>query len=288
LHKKLRSISSLPAPVRILLFLLVLVICWAPFAGVIYGYFHTARDMTDPGVLNLLNILVNGGLGGMFIIMLPWWNQAVYGRHQPFSFFGLVGNQRNFLGFLQGWGMGFSSLLLLYFIQGLLGLLEWQPVTIPLGQLLGGGLLSSVGVGFIEELVFRGWILTELEADYSLSVSLWSTALFFAATHFIKPVSTMLAMFPQFPGLTVLGLLLVWAKRSQQNLLGVSIGLHAGIIGVVYLMDVGKMVKYTNRLPDWITGAGTPAAGLMGIIGLLSLASFFALQNRSLRLRGDR
>jgi uncharacterized protein len=266
--------------VRILVFLLVLVVCWAPFATVIYVYFNTARDMTDPGVLNLLNILVNGGLGVMFIVMLPWWSEAVYGRKKPFAFFGVVGSQRNFLGFLQGWGMGFSSLLLLYFIQGLLGLLEWQPVTMPLGELLGGGLLSSIGVGFIEELVFRGWILTELEADYSRSVSLWSTSLFFAATHFIKPLSTMLAMFPQFPGLTVMGLLLVWAKRSQQNLLGVSIGLHAGIIGVVYLMDVGKMVKHTNRLPDWITGGGTPAAGLMGIIGLMSLAGFFALQNR--------
>ena len=265
---------------RILLFLLVLVICWAPFAAMIYGYFNTARDLTDPGVLNLLNILVNGGLGGMFLVMLPWWNRAVYGRKKPFGFFGLVANQRSLFGFLQGWGMGFSSLLLLYFIQGLLGLLEWQPVSMPLEQLLGGGLLSSVGVGFIEELVFRGWILTELEADYSLAVSLWSNALLFAIIHFVKPLSVMLAMFPQFPGLTVLGLLLVWAKRSQQNLLGVSIGLHAGIIGVVYLVDVGKMVKYTNLAPAWITGAGTPAAGLMGIIGLLSLASFFALQNR--------
>ncbi len=280
MSKQLRSIANLPAPVRILLFLLVLVICWAPFAGVIYGYFNTARDMADPGVLNLLNILVMGGLGGMFIVMLPWWNQAVYVRKKPFEFFGLVGSQRNFLGFLQGWGMGFSALLSLYFIQGLLGLLEWQPVTIPLGQLLGGGLLSSVGVGFIEELVFRGWILTELEADYSLSISMWSNALIFAALHFIKPLNVMLIMLPQFPGLTTMGLLMILAKRSQQNLLGVSIGLHAGTIGVVYLIDVGKMVKYTNRLPDWITGAGTPAAGLMGIIGLMSLAGFFALQNR--------
>jgi uncharacterized protein len=282
LNKKLRSIANLPAPVRILLFLLVLVICWAPFAAVIYGYFNTTRNMTDPGVLNLLNILVMGGLGVVFLVMLPWWNQAVYGRQKPFQFFGLVGSQRNFLGFLQGWGMGFSSLLSLYFIQGLLGLLEWQPVTMPLGQLLGGGLLSSVGVGFIEELVFRGWILVELEADYSLAVSMWSNALIFAALHFIKPLSVMLVMLPQFPGLTIMGLLMILAKRSQQNLLGVSIGLHAGTIGVVYLVDVGKMVKYTNRAPDWITGAGTPAAGLMGIIGLMSLASFFALQNQSL------
>jgi uncharacterized protein len=90
-------------------------------------------------------------------------------------------------------------------------------------------------------------------------------------------------MLPQFPGLTSMGLLMVLAKRSQQNLLGISIGLHAGTIGVVYLVDVGKMVKYTHRVPDWITGVyGMPAAGLMGIIGLMSLAGYFALQNRKI------
>jgi uncharacterized protein len=280
LNKYLKSIANLPAIVRILAFLLLLVVGWTPVAGIIHSYFKLTQDLTDPGVLNLLNILVMGGLGVFFMVMLPWWNRAVYGRERAYRFLGLVGNHRNAWGFLQGWGIGFSALLMLYFIQGLLGFLEWQPVTIPWGQLLGGGLLSSVGVGFIEELVFRGWILTELEADYSRSISLWSNALIFAAVHFIKPLSIMLVTLPQFPGLTIMGLLLVWAKRSQQNLLGISIGLHAGIIGVVYLVDVGKMVKYTNRVPEWITGVyGMPAAGLMGIIGLMSLAGYFAFQN---------
>jgi uncharacterized protein len=266
-----------------LAFLLLLIIGWAPVAGIIYGYFKFARDLNDPGVLNLLNIFVMGGLGVFFIVMLPWWNKAVYDRERAFSFLGLVGSRRNALGFLRGWAMGFSSLLFLYLLQGWLGWLEWQPVAVPWEQLIGGGLLSSIGVGFVEELVFRGWILVELEADYSLAVSMWSNALIFAALHFIKPLSVMLVMLPQFPGLTSMGLLMVLAKRSQQNLLGISIGLHAGTIGVVYLVDVGKMVKYTHRVPDWITGVyGMPAAGLMGIIGLMSLAGYFALQNRKI------
>jgi uncharacterized protein len=281
LNKKFSSISNLPAVLRILAFLLLLVIGWAPFAGLIHGYFKATRDLTDPGVLNLQNIFVMGGLGVFFIVMLPWWNKAVYGRERVFSFYGLVNSRRNIVGFLRGWAMGFSSLLFLYLLQGWLGWLKWQPVAVPWGELIGGGVLSSIGVGFIEELVFRGWILVELEADYSLSVSMWSNALIFAALHFIKPLNVMLIMLPQFPGLTIMGLLMILAKRSQQNLLGISIGLHAGTIGVVYLVDVGKMVKYTNQVPDWITGIyGTPAAGLMGIIGLMSLAGHFALQNR--------
>jgi uncharacterized protein len=44
----------------------------------------------------------------------------------------------------------------------------------------------------------------------------------------------------------------------------------------VYLVDVGKMVKYTNQVSDWITGiGGMPSAGLMGILGLANLAMYF-------------
>jgi uncharacterized protein len=281
LTKQLRSIAKLPAPVRILTFLLVLVIGWTPFATAIHIYFRATQNMNDPEVLNVLNILEKGGLGVCFLVASPWWNKAVYGRSKVFSFFGLAISRRNLIGFLRGWAIGFSSLLFLYLVQGWLGWLTWQPATIPWGQLIGGGLLSSIGVGFIEELVFRGWILTEFEADYSLAVSMWSNALLFAVIHFIRPLPVMLMSLPQFPGLTVLGLLLILAKRGQQNLLGISIGLHAGIIGVVYLVDVGKLVKYTERVPEWVTGVyGTPSAGLIGIIGLMSLAGYFGLHNQ--------
>jgi uncharacterized protein len=278
---RLKSIANLPAPVRILAFLLVLVVGWAPCAAMIYGYFKFARDLNDPGVLNLLNIFVMGGLGVFFIVMLPWWSKTVYGRDRAFGFLGLVGSRRNAIGFLRGWVIGFSALGLFYLGQGWLGWLEWQPVKVPWGQLIGGGLLSSLGVGFAEELVFRGWMLSELEADYSLAVSLWSNALIFAALHFGKPLSQMLGLLPQFPGLTIMGLMLVLAKRSQQNLLGISIGLHAGIIGVVYLVDVGKMVKYTHQVPDWITGIyGMPSAGILGIVALSLLSGYFAVCGR--------
>jgi uncharacterized protein len=275
----LQRLAQYPAPVRILVFLLGLALGWAPFAGAIYFYIGRTNNPQDPEVANLLNILVMGGLGLFFLLALPFWQRLVYSRSHPFRHIGLVGSRRNGFGFLRGWAIGFSSTALIFYLQGLFGWLEWQPAQRPWSEIIGGGILSSFGVAFGEELFFRGWILTELEADYSPSLALWSSSLIFAALHFLKPLATMLAQLPQFPGLCLMGLVMALAKRSQGNLLGISIGLHAGMIGVVYLMNVGQLVHYNQRVSDWITGIyGVPTAGLMGIIGLSNLLFYFKLK----------
>ena len=131
------------------------------------------------------------------------------------------------------------------------------------------GLLTACGVSLAEELFFRGWLLTELEKDYSPAVSLWLNAVIFAILHFLKPAAEMLRTLPQFPGLLLLGLILVWAKRSHRNCLGICLGLHAGLIWSYYAVNVGELVQYTQRVPLWITGVdGNPLAGILGI-GLL-------------------
>lgn len=233
--------------------------------------------MSDPGVINLLNIWVMGGLAVLFVLFLPWWHRRVYDQPRAFRSIGLVSSRRNWLGFLGGWLNGLVSTLGLFALQGALGWLVWQPIAIPWPELIAGGLLSSVGVGLAEELFFRGWLLQELETDYSLTTALTANSLIFAALHFMKPLAAMLGSLPQFPGLVILGAVLVLAKRSQKNLLGISIGLHAGMIGAIYLINVGKLVRYTGTVSDWITGInGQPHAGLLGIIALAILAGYFA------------
>jgi uncharacterized protein len=278
--KRLKWIANLPAPIRILIFLLVSIMAWVPFASAIYGYFKLTYDLTDPGVLNLLNIFVMGGLGGTFITILPWWMKAIYGREQAFRHLGLGAGYANTFGLLRGFFIGFSSLFLLYLVQSFLGWLTWQQAATPWSELIGGGLLSSFGVSFAEELVFRGWMLDELETDYSPPLALWIVSLIFAALHFGNPLHIILG-WPRFLGLTILGLLLVLAKRSQKNLLGISIGLHAGLISVIYLVNVGKIAKYTNQVPEWVTGiGGNPSAGILGIMSLVALLWYFARLNR--------
>ncbi len=277
----LQRIASRPAPVRILAFLLVVVLLWAPWVGLVHTFFQFTQDLTDPGVLNLLNIWVMGGVAIIFLLLLPWWRRRVYDQPRAFRAIGLIPSRRNLLGFGRGWLIGLVFVLGLFALQGACGWLVWQPLAIPWPQLIGGGLFSSIGVGLAEELFFRGWLLHELEADYSRPVALVVDSLIYAVLHFMKPIAAMLSGLPQFPGLVLLGAVLVLAKRSQKNLLGISIGLHAGMIGAIYLINVGQLVKYTGQVSDWITGIyGAPHAGLLGIVALATLAGYFAQINQ--------
>jgi len=68
-------------------------------------------------------------------------------------------------------------------------------------------------------------------------------------------------------------LTLVWAKRSSGELLGLPIGIHAGLVWGYYILNVGKLVQYSDRVSPWITGVdGNPIAGVMGLLFLGVLA----------------
>ncbi|HEY9753505.1 MAG TPA: CPBP family intramembrane glutamate endopeptidase, partial [Coleofasciculaceae cyanobacterium] len=44
------------------------------------------------------------------------------------------------------------------------------------------------------------------------------------------------------------------------------IGLHGGLIWSYYLVKVGQLFQYTNRVPEWVTGIdGNPLSGIMGL-----------------------
>jgi hypothetical protein len=115
--------------------------------------------------------------------------------------------------------------------------------------------------------------LDELQRDYSQRVSLWADAILFAALHFLKPLSEMIRTLPGFPGRLLLGLTMVWAKRSSGGLLGLPIGLHAGVVWGYYIINVGKLVEYSGQISPWITGVdGDPLAGVMGLMFMGVLA----------------
>ena len=105
---------------------------------------------------------------------------------------------------------------------------------------------------------------------------------FFASTHFIKPWPEIVRTFPQFLGLVILGMALVWARRSPgrfgtSSSLGYPIGLHAGLIWGYYIVNVGGLSEPTGRAPEWITGIDSnPLAGLLGLILLGIIAAQFA------------
>ncbi len=235
-----------------------------------------------------------------FVLLMRWWGRAIYRDRQIFQTYGLGWNLPNLQDFLRGLGWGLASLTLMFLLQGGLGWLRWQLPTGDFWRIALEGFVVAIGTGLAEELVFRGWILRELEHDYSASVALGANSLMFAILHFLKPLPEAIRTFPQFPGLVLLGLILVWMKRStrsqrrtavslqtQAGRLGLPIGFHAGLVWGYYLLKVGELTRLTNRAPDWLTGIdGNPLAGLIGLFFLTGLALYWRQANVRLKKMG--
>jgi uncharacterized protein len=269
----LDRIKNYPAPGRMLSFLLVLILLWLPGLALIYGVMGSTQNLADPAAQNLLTILTMGLLTLEFLILLPWWGRRVYQHPNLFYRYGLVLTRRNGLLWLKGIAIGWCATAALYLTQWLFGLITWQSPSLPFWQLILESIPTMIAVGIGEELFFRGWMLDELEQDYSPQVSLVTAASLFALLHFLKPIPAMLQSLPQFPGLFLMGVVMIVAKRQHGNLLGISIGIHGGMIWAFYLVSVGKIVKYSDKVSDWITGInGNPICGLLGLIFMAGLA----------------
>lgn len=273
-------IAALPIAARLLILVIILLVLWLPVVGVSYWLLDDS---------NTISIVVMAFLFIEFVGLLQIWGRWVYQIPQPLQCYGLVASRQNARDLLKGLAIGAVSLFCLFGTEGALGWLIWRSPSWELIRIASEGLLIAVAVGFGEELIFRGWLLDELERDFQDRTSLWIDGIAFAVLHFIKPLQEMVRTFPQFPGLVLLGLTLVWAKRQSRSdassaprgRLGLPIGLHAGLVWGFYIINVGNMVTYSNRVPEWITGIDkNPLAGAAGLAFLGILAGGMNLLNR--------
>jgi len=268
------KIKFYSAPARLGLFILALLILWLPFAGPIY----LLLNKKDP---NLTTILTMGFLFIDFIILIIFWGKYVYENQNLFKVYGLVNSRRNFQYLIKGLFISVTLTCLLFIIESWFGWLKFKPPSYSLFQLILEGLISALAISFGEELLFRGWLLDELDKDYNPKIVLVINSLTFAILHFIKPISEIIRTIVTFPALVLLGLNLVWAKRSHKNLLGICIGLHAGFVWAYYVFNVGEILQYTNKVPTWITGIDqNPIAGIMGLL-FLGILSFLIRKDYS-------
>ncbi len=265
----LSQISRYPAPARMAIFAGILMLLWAPFA--IAGRLLIA----DQNLASILTLIV---LYLEFIGLVKIWGQHVHREPRIFWQYGLEFSPRIGLELARALGIGFVSVWLLFGVETLLGFVVWQSPSALFPRILLEGLVVSVAIAFAEELLFRGWLFDELQRDYTPLGCLWFNAIAFATIHF-----NLLA----FPSLLCLGIALVWAKRATyepsgkdyrgfkrlRGRLGLPIGLHAGLVWGNYLVEVGKLVEYTDRVPAWVTGINrNPLIGLLGFLFLLGMA----------------
>jgi uncharacterized protein len=257
------AISTYPVWLRLGIFIIILLLIWLPFSIPIYWL------ISDK---NLVGIITMGLLFINFLVLVNKWGKYVDQESKIWEKYGLIFKRINGVYLLKGLSIGLIFTLSLFSLENLLGLIEIKDNQPFLIKIILEGFLTGIGVGIAEEIFFRGWLLNQLEKDYSEKISLLINALIFATLHFIKPLPEIIRTFPQFPGLILLGIILVSAKRKHRNLLGITIGIHGGLVWGYYIFNVGNLVEYSPNISPLITGVdNNPLAGLMGIFLLLIL-----------------
>jgi membrane protease YdiL (CAAX protease family) len=159
--------------------------------------------------------------------------------------------------------------------------LAWQQLTIDMflpGLLIG--LVTFIAVGWQEELLFRGYLLQNLEEGISLPWGILISSILFSAFHLLNPNTEQIIMVVL--GILLSGLFLAYAYLRTRSL-WLPIGLHIGwnfFEGPIFGFPVSGISSESLFLhapigPDLITGgAFGPEAGL---IFLPALGLGFAL-----------
>lgn len=220
--------------------------------------------------LDLLGVVVALAL---LLLTLPARLRRAWGEDRPWRRLGLAGSRA---AALRAWlgGLGQALLLLagVTVLLVLLGQARWSG-RLGLAEALNA-LALLVGVGFAEELLFRGWLWGELELELGGRRALVLQALLFAAVHpwHQLPAPAALGL---FGGVFLLGLALAQQRRVDRGLLWGAVGLHGGLVGGWFALQAG-LLELVPSIPLWLGGSGgpgapNPLAGLPGWLGLVGL-----------------
>lgn len=135
-----------------------------------------------------------------------------------------------------GFGFGILSMSLLILLNLFFcdSKLEFKANTILLFRDMVLQLFVVFTIALVEEWFFRGFLLQTLVKDFGIRISVIGSSLFFAATHFVRPVTNWIHLLPEFFGLFLIGLILANASVYTRSL-HFSIGIHAGWVYIVKL-----------------------------------------------------
>ena len=259
-------LSESPAVVKITAFFLAWVVVWLPLAlpvAIVVKW----RPF-QPLALNQKLALV---ISLYACAPLLLWSMA-HLEGVPFTIYGLTWQTQTLVSLAAGLGLGTLGVVLLVGLETWFGWIDWQQAhwrqgVVSLAPTLVLGLLISL----IEELVFRGFLLNQLQQSYALWVAAVGSSVVFSLLHGVWEGRTVV---PQLPGLWLMGLVLVIARWADGGSLGLAWGLHAGWIWALSSFDAAQVMRYHDRSPEWMTGlAGKPLAGGMGLLLLLATGS---------------
>lgn len=275
----LRLLSpSIPAIVKIIFFFSTWVCLWLPVAIVL----AIVLKWNPPQPLGnkKLPLLASLYLIVPFILWATTWIE-----NTSFANWGWDWQPTVLMSLLRGLGLGIVSLVILFGLQLTAGWIELKISEIStktgektinlLALILNHSslvtLLLALWISATEELIFRGYLQTILQQDYSVLIAAAIASLIFAIAHLVWEAKETL---PQLPGLWLMGMVLTLARIADNGSLGLAIGIHTAWIWGITTLDTAQAINPTDKVPEWITGiAAKPLAGAAGILLLIATAT---------------
>lgn len=249
---------------RISFFLLVWILAWLPIA-VPTAYWVGWRPFQPLQVSQKLALVASLYIIGSGLIGL-----TVRVQGGDLGDYGLVWDGALLRAIAIGLAVALGGLGLLYLSQW--QWLIWPPpaprIRATQGQKLLNWLLlpafMGLWIGGTEELIFRGFILTEWQQDFGPVTAAIVTSLLFALGHLVW---TPRATLPQLPGLWLMGMVLAVACWLSDGSIGLAWGLHAGWVWGLASLDTAQLIHYRETAPAWLVGYDRqPLAGAIGLL----------------------
>ena len=247
----------------VIAFFMIWVSCWLPLVAILAITLNWQIDkslQTEQKIPLLVSLYL---LVPLILLGFQWLKLG------SFTDYGLVGKVSVVSSFFLGFSLGVFGLAIVFFGQLYVG---WCYLEKSHFKLIPSNLLIislvALFVGGIEELIFRGFLLTKLEQNYSIWLGAIISSLIFAVLHLLWEQKETI---PQLPGLWLMGMVLVLARLADDNNLGIAWGLHAGWVWAIATIDTAELITYTDKVSPWVTGINKkPLGGLTGIICVLS------------------
>ena len=124
----------------------------------------------------------------LFILLLPYWFYIKRNKSSAWIILGITKDKflKNFFNFSQG--ILFALVLIILILVPLLqkNYISWIGEFSP--TILLNSILLGLGVGFAEEIIFRGWLLEELKFEYGTKISIALQAIIFSFVHNLSNV----------------------------------------------------------------------------------------------------
>ena len=200
----------------------------------------------------------------LFLLVMPTWAQVRWNKRMAFKFLGLnkqrLQKQPSLIILLKGFILSLLLLSLIVIPLVTRGWATWHNTSsLPT---FTNAMALGLGVGLAEELIFRGWLQTELHIFWGTKRAAVGQAMIFSLVHtrFNLGVRGMLSL---ILGLFALGLLLWLLRQSENGSLWAPVGLHGGLVAGWFVLQ-SDLLTIQDVAPTWLVGPGAPHTNPLG------------------------